>query len=136
MMQTEYAIDHVLHTSVTDELDWTPAVDAANIGVAVLDGTVTLSGEVHTYPEKQAALRAALRVRGVTAVADELVVTHAWGTVSDSHIAVSASDALRNAVSVPATMQATVHGHVITLSSAPGTSSAPLHVGRWTFCPA
>lgn len=116
MMQTGYEIDNVLHTAVTDELDWAPAVDAANIGVAVLDGAVTLSGEVHTYPEKQAALRAALRVRGVTAVADELVVTHAWGAVSDSHIAVAASDALRNAVSVPSAVQATVHDHVITLS--------------------
>lgn len=116
MTPTEYTTDQVLHTSVCDELGWAPEVDAANIGVAVLDGTVTLSGEVHTYPEKRAALKASLRVRGVTAVADELVVTHAWGAVTDSHIAVAATDALRNAVSVPSTVQATVHDHVITLS--------------------
>lgn len=69
------------------ELGWTPSVNSDCIGVAVTDSAVTLSGQVTSYPEKQAAISAALRVRGVTAVADEIVVQHAWGIRDDSDIA-------------------------------------------------
>lgn len=116
MTQTDQFLDQVLQTAVSDQLGWTPEVDAATVGVSVLQGTVTLSGEVPTYPEKQAALRAALGVRGVTAVADELVVVHSSDLPSDSRVAAAASRALRSAVSVPSTVQATVHDHAITLS--------------------
>lgn len=116
MTQTEQTPDQVLQTSVIAELGWTAAVDEATIGVSVLGGTVTLSGEVQTFPEKQAALRAALGVRGVTAVADELKVVRSSDAPSDSRIAIAASDALRAAVSVPSTVQATVHDHAIRLS--------------------
>ena len=64
--------DHQLRTAVAAELDWAPEVAADSIGVAVNRGTVILSGEVGTYLEKSAAVKAALRVRGVTAVADEI----------------------------------------------------------------
>ena len=35
--------DHDIQTAVQDELDWTPDVDAAGIGVAVEDGASTRS---------------------------------------------------------------------------------------------
>ncbi|MEN6561613.1 MAG: BON domain-containing protein [Acidobacteriota bacterium] len=66
--------DKELQTDVMNELDWEPRVDPAEIGVAVKDGIVTLSGHVDTYPEKWAAERAAGRVSGVKAVVEEIDV--------------------------------------------------------------
>ena len=63
-----------LQTGVADELAWTSTVNAAQVGVSVHDGVVTLSGEVDSHPEKTAALAAALRVAGVTSVVDEITV--------------------------------------------------------------
>ena len=66
--------DMELKQDVSDELDWEPSVNAAQIGVAVKDGVVTLTGHVPSYAEKYAAERTAKRVYGVQAVADELDV--------------------------------------------------------------
>lgn len=66
--------DMQLQQWVSDELAFEPRVDAAHIGVSVRNGVVTLSGHVSTYPEKFAAEEAARRVKGVTAVAQELEV--------------------------------------------------------------
>jgi len=62
-------------------------VDNDRVGIAVTDGAVMLSGEVLSYPEKAAAVRAALRVRDVTALADEIIVRHAFGRIEDADIA-------------------------------------------------
>ena len=69
-MKTDAALQH----DVMDELKWEPTVKPAEIGVGVKDGVVTLSGDVDTYGEKWAAERAAARVFGVKAVAEELKV--------------------------------------------------------------
>src|SRR5690349_14568448 len=66
--------DAELQRIVLDELKWEPSVDAAHIGVSVKDGVVTLSGHVASYGEKYGAERAAKRVYGVQAVANELDV--------------------------------------------------------------
>ena len=66
--------DVMLQQDVIDELDWEPSVNAANIGVTVKDGVVTLTGSVPHYAEKRAAEQAALRVSGVKAVAEEIEV--------------------------------------------------------------
>ena len=66
--------DAELQQDVMNELKWEPSIKAAEIGVAVKDGVVTLSGYVDTYGEKWAANRAAARVFGVKAVAEELKV--------------------------------------------------------------
>ncbi|MGZ6770689.1 MAG: BON domain-containing protein, partial [Mycobacteriaceae bacterium] len=81
----------------------------------VTDGAVTLSGEVESYPEKSLAEKAAQRVRGVIAIAEEIGVRDTWGA-ADTDIAREASEALRRAVDVPDTVKATVHGRVVTLS--------------------
>ena len=67
-------IDRELQESVLAELRWDPRIDAAQIGVSVKDGIVTLSGYVSSYLEKVAAEKAAKRVYGVRAVANELKV--------------------------------------------------------------
>jgi len=66
--------DSELQQDVMDELKWEPTIKAAEMGVGVKDGVVTLSGYVDTYGEKSAAARAVARVFGVKGVAEELKV--------------------------------------------------------------
>ena len=68
--------DTLLRQLVTDELDYEPSIDAAHIGVAVDNGVVTLSGHVDSYAQKLDAERAALRVKGVRAVAQQIDVRY------------------------------------------------------------
>ena len=55
-------------------LKWEPCVTAAEIGVSAANGVVTLNGTVPTYAEKWAAERAAQRVEGVKAIAEEIQI--------------------------------------------------------------
>ncbi|MGN6325992.1 BON domain-containing protein [Pseudolysinimonas sp.] len=116
--------DHDIQVAVQDELQWTPEVEAAGIGVAVDDGTVTLSGETDSYAERVAAMHAALRVRGVRAVVDEMIVhpRNAW-SVTETDIAKEVERALKWASDVPDTIKAQIDGRRVTL-----TGSA-----RWNF---
>jgi len=66
--------DSQLRQEVEEELASNPAVNANRIGVSVVDGIVTLSGEVSNYPEKRAAEKSALRVEDVVAVVVKLDV--------------------------------------------------------------
>lgn len=68
--------DKQLRQAVIDELEFDPRIDAANVGVAVDDGIVTLTGHVSSYVEKVAAEKAARRVKGVRALAEELEVRY------------------------------------------------------------
>jgi osmotically-inducible protein OsmY len=121
MTYNEKKTDHQLKTGITAELNWTPSVKADRIGVAVNDGAITLSGQVETYPEKMAAVHAALRVGGVDAVADEIVVHHTWSDPSDADVARSAAMALERTVTVPSSsVKAEVHDHIVTLSGSVG----------------
>ena len=67
--------DSELQRDVMTELKWEPTIHAAEIGVAVKDGVVTLSGDVDTYSMKWAAERAVKRVSGVKGVAEEIKVS-------------------------------------------------------------
>jgi len=66
--------DAELQQDIMDELKWEPTLKAAEIGVAVKDGVVTLSGYVDSFWKKWTAERAAARVFGVKAVAEEIQV--------------------------------------------------------------
>jgi osmotically-inducible protein OsmY len=66
--------DTVLRQHVIDELEFEPSIDAAHIGVAVEDGTVTLTGHVPTYAQKRTAEGIVKRVKGVRAIAEEIEV--------------------------------------------------------------
>lgn len=91
-----------LRKSVLEELDWEPSIDASDIGVAVGDGVVTLSGTVPTYAEKRAAERAALRVAGVRGLANDIEVRLATDHQrTDSEIAKAAVEALERNIQVP-----------------------------------
>jgi osmotically-inducible protein OsmY len=66
--------DSQIQKDVMDELRWEPFLNAAEIGVAVKNGVVTLSGIVDSYSKKLAAEKAAKTVAGVKAVAEDLQV--------------------------------------------------------------
>jgi osmotically-inducible protein OsmY len=68
--------DKILRQTIIDELDFEPSVDAANIGVAVDNGVVTLTGHVASFAEKIAAERAVQRVKGVRAIAEKIEVRY------------------------------------------------------------
>jgi len=94
--------DSQLQSAVLDELRWEPSINAADIGVAAKEGVVTLTGFVRSYPEKQSAERAAKRVNGVKAVAEEIEIRLAGiSERTDSDIAKSAVAALAWNVTVP-----------------------------------
>ena len=61
--------DQDIQREVTDELKWDARLQPNEIGVAVTDGIVSLSGWVDSFIKKWAAEEAALSVRGVWAVA-------------------------------------------------------------------
>lgn len=94
--------DLELQEDVLAELKWEPAVHAAHIGVGAKNGIVTLSGHVPNYGEKYGAERAAQRVHGVQAVANELAVKLLSGSErTDEDIAAACVNALNANYSVP-----------------------------------
>jgi osmotically-inducible protein OsmY len=113
----EIAVRSELHQAVFDELAWEPALDASDIGVAVEDHAVILSGTVKSYPEKLAAERAAKRVRRVQVVRNCLaVVLPASNQRSDREIALAAVQILTSDVLVPHdAVRATVAGGSVEL---------------------
>lgn len=94
--------DTQLQDDVLAELGWEPAVDAANIGVSVENGIVTLRGHVRSFSEQFGAEQAAKRVFGVLAVVNELDVRLPGSSQrTDEDIAAAAVAALRSSVIVP-----------------------------------
>lgn len=94
--------DNELQQLILSELKWEPSINAAQIGVGVKDGVVTLSGAVDTFAQKFAAERAAERIAGVRAIADELaVVTTGDYKKTDADIARAAANAILWDVEVP-----------------------------------
>lgn len=95
--------DAELKTHVLAELKYEPSVKATDIGVLVKDGTLTLNGFVESYGEKWSAIRAAKRVAGVKAIADDVEVRlpNAYHH-SDGDIAAAAASALKWSTSFPA----------------------------------
>lgn len=66
--------DAQLQADIMDELKWEPTIQAAEIGVAVKTGIVTLSGQVDSFAKKRAAERAVKRVSGVRGLTEEIMV--------------------------------------------------------------
>lgn len=66
--------DAEIKTDVLAELQYEPSVKVTDIGVLVQDGVVTLNGFATNYGEKWNAVRAARRVAGVRAIADDIII--------------------------------------------------------------
>jgi len=107
-----------LRQTVIDELEFEPRVDAATIGVAVENGVVTLSGHVPSYAAKLSAERAARRVKGVHAIAQEIEVRYASDkNTADDEIAKRAISIIKWDAMTPANaIQVTVQKGWVTLS--------------------
>ena len=94
--------DSDIRDDVINELQWDPQITAPDaIGVAVQDGAVTLTGHVPTYAQRLAAARAAERVYGVKAVANDLKVKLSGAPRDDSDIARAIAHVLEWNVRVP-----------------------------------
>jgi osmotically-inducible protein OsmY len=110
--------DTELQQDVMNELKWEPSLKAAEIGVAVKDGVVTLSGYVDSYVRKLVAERAATRVFGVRAVAEAIQVKLPGSLKrSDEDIAEIVANVLEWNVLVPYDrVKVNVQDGVVTLS--------------------
>jgi osmotically-inducible protein OsmY len=119
-VMTEAKTDQELQRNVLDELKWDARVQPNEIGVAVKDGVVTLTGWVDSYTKKWAAEEAAHRVKGVRAVANDVEVripTAAERT--DADIALAVSRAIEWDAMVPADkVKTTVSKGWVTLEGA------------------
>lgn len=95
--------DLQLRQDVLDELEFEPSVNAAHIGVTANHGVVTLTGFVRSYVEKTIAERAARRVKGVKAIAEEIEVRLPSDRKrADDEIAARAIEILKWQVGLPA----------------------------------
>ena len=117
MTATIAPTDEQIQREVLAELEWDATVRSTEIGVVVKDGVVTLTGWVDSYAKKLAAERAAHRVRGAKAVANEIEVRlPSSAERTDPDIALEASRALAWEALVPADqIEVTVSRGVVTL---------------------
>ena len=108
--------DIELKQDIEDELRWDPKVNAAQVGVSVSQGAVSLLGAVDTYAEKWAAEDATKRVSGVRTVAQDLTVKlQTDHERTDSDIAAATQSALTWNVVVPKSVTAKVRRGEVTL---------------------
>lgn len=94
--------DKQLRLNVLEALADESSIDASRIGVAVENGIVTLTGEVHSYPERWTTERIVRHIAGVRGIVEEIAVNlpeHHQRT--DTDIAEAALQALRWDVNVP-----------------------------------
>lgn len=89
--------DSDIKRDVESELKWDPDIDASDIGVAVKNGVVTLSGFVRSYSQKYQAEKATKRVKGVLGVANDIEVRlPSVHEKTDPEIARAAVEAIKN----------------------------------------
>lgn len=88
--------DYQIQQDVMEELKWEPFLESSEIGVAVKNGVITLSGQVDSYSKKRAAENAAKKVAGVKAVAMDIEVgISPVYRRTDTEIATAVLDALK-----------------------------------------
>jgi osmotically-inducible protein OsmY len=118
MTKKTHKADVEIQRDVMDEIDWDPEVEVTDVGVEVDDRVVTLTGTVDHYATKQAAERAAFRVAGVRAVANDITIHAMWdGTHTDTDVAKAVANVLEYNTTIPAgAIDARVANHWVTLS--------------------
>jgi osmotically-inducible protein OsmY len=95
-------ISEQLQLDVVDELAYAPEVDSSRIAVTAMDdGVVTLKGTVPNYMQRRAAEKAAMRIKGVKGVANDLEVKPTVLALGDAGIAEAALRVLQGSASVP-----------------------------------
>jgi osmotically-inducible protein OsmY len=94
--------DLELSKEVQAELERDPGIEASKVGVRVNNGIVTLSGHVNDYSEKLAAEKAAKRIYGIKAVAQEIIVKPKNSfSLTDEDIAEAVLNSLRLNTDLP-----------------------------------
>lgn len=94
--------NEVLQKDVQDAIKWEPLLHAAEIGVIVHNGIVTLTGTVDSFAKKKEAEDAAKNVAGVKALVDDIEVKpNRFAVVNDTDIAHEIVRALQENWSVP-----------------------------------
>jgi osmotically-inducible protein OsmY len=85
-----------LQKDVQDAIKWEPLLHAAQIGVTVNDGIVTLTGIVDSYSKKAEAEAAAKNIAGVKAVVEKIEIkfNDTWAPKNDNDIAAEIISAL------------------------------------------
>jgi len=92
-----------LQKDVQDAIKWEPLLNAAEIGVTVKDGVVTLTGTVDSYYKKSEAEDAAKNVTGVKAVVEKIDIKYSnvFAKKDDNEIANEILNAYKWNVKVP-----------------------------------
>jgi osmotically-inducible protein OsmY len=109
--------DEQIQRDVLEELKWDTRVRPNEIGVAVKDGIVTLTGWVDSYLKKIEAEEAAFRVSGVKAVANDIEVRLlSTSERTDAELAAAVVNALKwDAAIPPGKVEVTVSNGWVTL---------------------
>jgi len=85
-----------LQKDVQDAIKWEPLLNAAEIGVAVKDGIVTLTGTVDSYLKKVEAEEAAKNITGVKAVVEKIEIKiGSYWSKTDNEIATEVVNAMK-----------------------------------------
>lgn len=94
--------DIEIQKDVIEQLKWEPFLNSAQIGVAVKNGIVTLSGQVDAYSKKILAEKTTKKVAGVKAIAEDIQVgiSPAYKK-SDTEIAEAVVNALKWHTMIP-----------------------------------
>src|SRR5579871_4843531 len=87
--------DNDIKRDVEAELRWSPTLDDTDIAVKVNSSEVTLSGFARSYLEKYQAETVVKRVKGVSAVANDIAVKLFGAAPTDPEIARAAVEALK-----------------------------------------
>ena len=107
--------DSSIRDAVLAEFKWDPKITSDDITVAVKDGVVTLAGFAKSYWEKDAAEKAAKRVYGVKAIANDIEV-RLPSSRTDPEIARDIVQELDSHVSIPSdNIKTTVKNGWVTL---------------------
>lgn len=107
--------DSAINQDVILELKWDPKITSNDIAVAVKEGVVTLSGFASSFIEKDEAEKAAKRVYGVRAVANDIQIKLS-SERTDPEVARDAVHELESHVLIPADkIKVTVRNGWVTL---------------------
>jgi osmotically-inducible protein OsmY len=88
--------DLEIQQDVINQLSWEPFLKASDIGVTVKNGIVTLTGQVDSYYKKISAEKAARKVAGVRAIAEDIQLNVSPSFIkTDAELAESVLNALK-----------------------------------------
>lgn len=114
--------DDAIAADVRDALQWDARVQAENVHVEVLDGVVTLTGNVRLLAERDLAAADAWRVNGVQGVVNDIAVSPSAAR-TDADILADVENALKTDHRVDVgSIVVGVAGGAVTLSGVVGSS--------------